>query len=127
MGGSKNERGLPVSAVAETIKKNIEKEVNKILSKAAVLEYIGHRVERMSVIEKGNTKILLMDQTRIVVPLKMRKKLLEREHLAHSRVTRMSDSITAKYFWPGIKADVKRMVEACEPTRGSKTDWRWGM
>ena len=33
----------------------------------------------MSVIEKGDTKILLMDQTRIVVPLTMRKKLLERE------------------------------------------------
>ena len=72
-------------------------------------------MERMSVIEKGDTKILLMDQTRIVVPLTMRKKLLEREHLAHSGVTKMSNSIRAKYFRPGIVADVKRMVEACEP------------
>ena len=52
--------------------------------------------------------IMLKDQTRIVVPQAMRKKLLEREHLGHS-------NIRAKYFWPGIEADVKRMVEACEP------------
>ena len=101
-------------SVAETIKKKVDKEVYKTLSKAAIFEYIGYGVERMSVIEKGNTKILLMDQTRIVVPLTMRKKLLEREHLAHSGVTKMSNRIEAKYFWPGIEADVKRMVEACE-------------
>ena len=66
----------------------------------------------MSVIEKGDTKILLMDQTRIVVPLTMRKKLLEREHLAHSGMIRMINSVRAKYFWPGIETDVKRLVEA---------------
>ena len=61
-------------------------------------------------IEKGDTKILLMDQTRIVVPLTMRKKLLEREHLANSGIIRMSNSIRAKYFWPGIEVDIKRLV-----------------
>ena len=68
----------------------------------------------MSVIKKAVTMIILMDQTRIVVPHAMRKKLLGREHLAHSGVTRMSNSIRAKYFWPGIEADVKRMVEPCQ-------------
>ena len=68
----------------------------------------------MSVFERGEPKIVLMDQTRIVVPLAMRKKLLRREHLAHSMVTRMSKGIRAKYFWPGIEADVKRLVDACE-------------
>ena len=97
-------------SVAETIKKKVDKEVYKTLSKAAILEYIGYGVERMSVIEKGNTKILLMDQTRIVVPLTMRKKLLEREHLANSGIIRMSNSIRAKYFWPGIEVDIKRLV-----------------
>ena len=27
----------------------------------------------------------------------------------------MQASIRAKYFWPGIEADVRRVVEACEP------------
>ena len=69
----------------------------------------------MSLIQKGDTMIILMDQTRIMVPQAMRKKLLGREHLAHSGVTRMSNIIRAKYFCPGIEADVKRLVEACEP------------
>ena len=75
-------------------------------------------MERMSVIEKGNSIIMLMDQSRIVVPRamrQMRQKLMDREHLAHTGQTKMSASIRAKYFWPGIDRDVKRMVEACEP------------
>ena len=45
----------------------------------------------------------------------MRKKLLDREHMAHSGTTKMSASIRAKYFWRGIEKDVKTLVEACEP------------
>ena len=54
------------------------------MSTAAIKEYMGLRVERRSVIEKGDTNIMLMDQTRIVVPYMMRQKLFKREHLAHS-------------------------------------------
>ena len=56
--------------------------------------------------------IMLKDQTRKVVPQTMGKALLEREHLAHSGVTRMSKSIGAKYFWLCVKADVKRIVDS---------------
>ena len=69
----------------------------------------------MSVIEKGESMILLMDQTRIVVPEAMRRKLMDREHLAHPGVNKMLASLRAKYFWPGIEGDIKRIVEACEP------------
>ena len=52
----------------------------------------------MSVIEKGKTMILLMDQTRIVVPQTLKKKLMGREHLAHPGITKMQKSLRAKYF-----------------------------
>ena len=91
------------------------REVIKIVSKAIITEYIRLGVDRMSVIKKGDTMIKLKDQTRLVVPQIMRKTLLEKEHSAHSGVTRISNSIRAKYFGPGIEADVKRMVESCEP------------
>ena len=39
---------------------------------------------------------------------------MDREHLAHSRIIKIKNSIRAKYFWPGIEADVRRVVEACE-------------
>ena len=44
----------------------------------------------------------------------MRKRLMDREHMAHPGINKMQRSIRAKYFWPGIEADVKRVVEACE-------------
>ena len=58
--------------------------------------------------------ILLMDQTRIVIPNAVRKRLMDREHLAHPGIAKMQNSLRAKYFWPGIKADVRRIVEGCE-------------
>ena len=101
--------------MAETIKKKVDKEVYKTVTTAAIKEYIGLGVERMSVIEMGDTMIMLIDQTRFVVPHTMRQRLLDREHLAHSGINKMSNSIRAKYFLPWIESDVKRMVEACKP------------
>ena len=54
-------------SVALTVKRKKDEEMYKMLSKAAIKEYMGLGNERMSVIEKGKTMILLMDQTRIVV------------------------------------------------------------
>ena len=59
--------------------------------------------------------ILFMDQTRIVVPEAVRKRLMDREHLAHPGITKMLASLRVKYFWPGIEGDVRRVVEGCEP------------
>ena len=97
--------------MAMTVKKKMGEEVYKTLSKAAIKEYVGLGIERMSVIKKGNSMIFLMDQTRIVVPQTMRKRLMDREQLAHQGINKMSRSIRVKYFWPGIEADLKRMVE----------------
>ena len=47
--------------VAETVKQKKDKEVYKMVTTAAIKEYIGHGVERRSVIEKGDTLIRLMD------------------------------------------------------------------
>ena len=80
----------------------------KILSKAAIKVYVGLGIEKISVIEKGDSMILLMDQTRIKIPQTMRKRLMDREHLAHPGIKKMQRSIRAKYFWPRIEADVKR-------------------
>ena len=54
--------------MAWTIKQKTGEEVYKTLSKASIKEYVGLGVERMSVMEKGDSRILLMDQTMIVVP-----------------------------------------------------------
>ena len=96
------------------MKQKTGEEVYKALTKAAIKEYVGLGIERMSVIEKGDSMILLMDQARIVVPQTMRKRLMDREHLAHPGVNKMQNCLRAKYFWPGIEADVGEIVESCE-------------
>ena len=53
-------------------------------------------IETISVIKKEDSMILLMDQTRIVVPQTMRKRLMDREHLAHPGVNNMQNSLRAK-------------------------------
>ena len=85
-------------SVTLTVKRKTDKEVYKTLSKAAIKEFVGLGIERKSVIEKGKTMILLMDQTRIVVPQTLKKKLMGREHLAHPGITKMQKSLRAKYF-----------------------------
>ena len=67
-------------------------------------EYVGLGIERMSVIEEGDSMILLMDQTRILFPHTMRKKLMDREHLAHPGTNKMQNIFRTKYLWPGIEA-----------------------
>ena len=49
-------------SVAKTVKQKTGEEVYKTLSKAAIQEYVGKGIERISVIEKGDSMILLMDQ-----------------------------------------------------------------
>ena len=66
-------------SVAETNKQNMDKEVYKTVTTTASKEYIRLGVERMSVIEKGNTIIVLIDQIRNVVPQTMWRKLLDTE------------------------------------------------
>ena len=102
-------------SVARTIKQKTGGDVYKTLSNAAIQEYVGKGIERMSVMEKGESMIMLKDQTRIVVPETMRKRLMDREHLAHPGQSKMLASMRAKYFWPGIEKDVRRVVESCEP------------
>ena len=59
--------------------------------------------------------IMLMDQTRSVVPKAMRKRLMDRDHLAHPGINKMVAGLRAKYFWPGIEKNVRRVVEGCKP------------
>ena len=52
-------------SVALKVKRKTDEEVYKTLWKAAIKESLGLGIERMLVIEKGKTMILLTDQTRV--------------------------------------------------------------
>ena len=73
--------------VAKTVEDKTELKIIKTVSNTAITEYIGLGVDKMSVIKKGETMIMLKDQTRIVVPQAMRRTLLERESIWHTAVS----------------------------------------
>ena len=101
--------------VANLIEGKADVDRTKTMNSTAVKEYIGQGLERMFLIRKEGVNIILMDQTRIVVPRAMRETLLAREHLTHSEHTKMGNSIMVKYFRPGMDRDVKKTVEASIP------------
>ena len=47
-------------SVARTVKQKTGEDVYKTLSKAPIKEYVGKSIERMSVIEKGESIIMLI-------------------------------------------------------------------
>ena len=73
----------------------------KTLSKSLVQEYIGHGIERMLLIEKDDVKIILKDQTRIMVPKAMREVLLQREHQSQSGKKQIEQQHQSKIFLAG--------------------------
>ena len=66
----------------------------------------------MLLMVKADVKIIIMNETKIMGPMAMKKVLLQRDHWSHNVQNKMSNSIRIKYFWPGIKGDVKKTVEA---------------
>ena len=94
------------------------------MNKHPIKEYHSN-MERLSVIEKKGTMMLLMDYTRIVVPLGFRKEVLRREHISPTGRRNMEGSLHAKYYWPKLSEDVKRVVEACMACQvhGNSREW----
>lgn len=58
--------------------------------------------------------MLLMYGDRIVVPFHERTAILELLHTPHAGVSRTRKAAQRLYFWPGLNADIKRMIDACQ-------------
>ena len=71
------------------------------MNKHPIKEYHSN-MERLSVIEKKGTMMLLMDYTRIVVPGGFGKEVLRREDISPTVRRNMEGSHQAKYYWPKL-------------------------
>ena len=61
---------------------------------------------RFSVIEKEDTRLMLIDYPCIIIPKAFRTEVLKREHLSHAVTKNTILDIAAKYYWPGFQKDV---------------------
>ena len=70
-------------------------------------------------LENGDSLVLL-NNSRIVVPEEARPELLRRLHLPHSGVNRTVKQACELYFWPRMRNDIHRLIAMCEPCQTHK-------
>ena len=57
--------------------------------------------------------VIMLNQ-RIVIPMSLRKQLLQSLHAAHQGVNAMCQRASESIFWPGISVDITRIRNECE-------------
>ena len=60
-----------------------------------------------------DNKLITHDGNRIVIPKTMRSQILEALHEPHAGIVRTKKLARYLYFWPGMNADIKAIVENC--------------
>ncbi len=58
---------------------------------------------------------LILKGTQIVIPATMRKRILADLHSGHQGIERTKRRARQTVYWPGINADIKNMIDTCEP------------
>ncbi|XP_059397972.1 uncharacterized protein K02A2.6-like [Carassius carassius] len=75
----------------------------------------------------------LMRGMRVVVPHKLRKRVLEELHTGHPGIVRMKAIARSYVWWPGIDADIELCVKMCQscqqiqkmPSQAPLHPWEW--
>lgn len=57
---------------------------------------------------------ILLRGTKIVIPLKLRRQVLEAAHEGHPGIVAMKARLRTKVWWPKIDADAERLVKSCK-------------
>jgi hypothetical protein len=68
----------------------------------------------LSVYENG---LLILEETRIVVPASQRRNILDLLHVPHGGQEKTKKAARQLYYWPRLNNDIKVMVENCEDCR----------
>lgn len=58
--------------------------------------------------------LVLLDSSRIIVPTKARKLILDRLHLAHQGIVRTKARARGTIFWHGMMNEIVQMINSCE-------------
>ena len=75
--------------------------------------------DNLSLIDEKEGALLVLDDTRIVVPRTARRKVLEKLHLSHSGVSKTRRTAAERYYWPHLSKTIAQVCEACEVCRRS--------
>ena len=59
-------------------------------------------------------RLMVANKTRVLVPLEVRKELLQHLHLAHQGNNCVYAAEMSRYFWQGLKEKVAKMTRSCQ-------------
>jgi hypothetical protein len=72
-------------------------------------------------IEMGNgTRLIVKDETEILIPKALREEMTRVLHLSHSGDISMMIQAKSKIFWPGMKRDLKKIYDECPTCQENK-------
>ena len=58
--------------------------------------------------------LIILDGTRMVIPMSLRKDILALLHIPHAGITKTRKLAQLHYYWPHIGSNIKQMIDACE-------------
>lgn len=105
---------LPTNAVkiaSETRKDDRLGAIIKILEKGKSLQAYGYKSPEINYRMAGNC---LTFEHRVVIPEKLKPRILEDLHCAHLGIVKMKALARSFVYWPGIDKDIERVAKSCE-------------
>ena len=66
-------------------------------------------MDRMSIVTlDAGTRLIVKDETEILIPMSLRKQMEDTLHFSHSAAQSMITQCKRKIFWPGMKKSLQR-------------------
>ncbi len=78
------------------------------------LSHYSKVFNELSVIGDGKNKLLIYDNSRLVIPQPARKQLLEKLHASHSGPVKTLALASRSLFWPTLKNDITQVCNSCQ-------------
>ena len=73
--------------------------------------------DRISLSDTGAYPLMILDDSKIVVPVGARKEILRLLHLPHCGISKTRQSASSDYYWPGLGRKIEEMCGKCPVCR----------
>ena len=95
---------------------------SKDLQSDSELRQISGCRDQISLVEmEKGTRLIVKNETEILIPKSMRAEMMRVLHLSHSGDVSMLLQAKNKIFWPGMRKDLKKVYDSCQDCAENKT------